>query len=98
MPTVWAIQFEELSCFFVFKEIPMEFTYRGLKAKLERHTVTETEINHQMERLRKQTPRIAAVTDRPTQNGDEVVLDYIRILQSLHSLPSKKSLTQRMLS
>ena len=54
----------------------MEFTYRGLKAKLERHTVTETEINHQLERLRKQTPRIAVVTDRPTENGDEVVLDY----------------------
>ena len=59
----------------------MSFTYRGLKAKLERHTVTETEINHQMERLRKQTPRIAAVTDRPTQNGDEVVLDYAGFCQ-----------------
>ena len=54
----------------------MEFTYRGLKAKLEHHTVTETEINHELERLRKQTPRIALVTDRPTENGDEVVLDY----------------------
>ena len=54
----------------------MSFIYRGLKAKLEHHTVTETEINHQLERLRKQTPRIAVVTDRPTQSGDEVVLDY----------------------
>ena len=54
----------------------MEFIYRGLKAKLEHHTVTETEINHQLERLRKQTPRIAVVTDRPTENGDEVLLDY----------------------
>ena len=59
----------------------MSFTYRGLKAKLERHTVTETEINHQLERLRKQTPRIAAVNDRPTQNGDEVVLDYAGFCQ-----------------
>ena len=33
----------------------MSFTYRGLKAKLERHTVTETEINHQLDRLQKLT-------------------------------------------
>ena len=54
----------------------MAFTYRGLKAKLEHHTVTSTEIDHQLERLRQQTPRIAVITDRPTQPGDEVVLDY----------------------
>jgi len=54
----------------------MEFTYLGLKAKLERHTVTEGEVNHQLERLRQQTPRIAVITDRPTAVGDEVVLDY----------------------
>ena len=59
----------------------MSFTYRGLKAKLEHHTVTETEINHQLERLRKQTPRIAAVKDRATQSGDEVVLDYAGFCQ-----------------
>ena len=54
----------------------MEFTYLGLQAKLERHTVTEGEVNHQLERLRQQTPRIAVITDRPTAVGDEVVLDY----------------------
>ncbi len=54
----------------------MSFTYRGLKADLERHTVTESEINHQLDRLRQQTPRITGVSDRPTQSGDEVVLDY----------------------
>ncbi|MBR2889846.1 MAG: trigger factor [Oscillospiraceae bacterium] len=54
----------------------MEFTYRGLTATLERHIVTASEIDHQLERLRQQTPRIAVVTDRPTQTGDEVVLDY----------------------
>ena len=59
----------------------MSFTYRGLKAKLERHTVTETEINHQLDRLQKQTPRIAVVTDRPTEKGDEVVLDYAGFCQ-----------------
>ena len=54
----------------------MSFTYRGLKAVLERHTVTGEEIERQLERLRQQSPRIAVINDRPTENGDEVVLDY----------------------
>ena len=54
----------------------MSFTYRGLKGQLERHTVTESEINRQLQRLQQQTPRIAPVKDRATQLGDEVVLDY----------------------
>ena len=54
----------------------MSFTYKGLKDKLERHIVTEEEVNRQIQRLRDQTPRIAEVKDRPTENGDEVVLDY----------------------
>jgi len=54
----------------------MSFTYRGLKADLERHIVTGEEIDRQIQRLQQQTPRIAHVNDRPTENGDEVVLDY----------------------
>ena len=54
----------------------MEFTYRGLKAQLEHHTVTDEEVDRQMERLRRQNPRVATVTNRPAQLGDEVVLDY----------------------
>ena len=54
----------------------MSFTYRGLKATLERHIVTDAEIDRQIERLQQQTPRISEVTDRPAQSGDEVVLDY----------------------
>ena len=54
----------------------MSFTYRGLKATCDRHIITDSEVNRQMERLRQQNPRIAVVTDRPTENGDEVVLDY----------------------
>ena len=54
----------------------MSFTYRGLTAVLDHHTVTEAEVNHQLHRLQQQTPRIEEVKDRPTQNGDEVVLDY----------------------
>ena len=54
----------------------MSFTYRGLKAELERHIVTGEEIDRQIQRLQQQTPRIEEVTDRPTQLGDEVVLNY----------------------
>ena len=54
----------------------MSFTYRGLKAKLNRHIVTTEEIDRQMERLRQQNPRIALVDNRPTEQGDEVILDY----------------------
>ena len=54
----------------------MSFTYKGLKGKLERHIVTEEEVNRQIQRIRDQKPRIQEVNDRPTENGDEVVLDY----------------------
>ena len=54
----------------------MSFEYRGLKAVLDRHVVTDSEVEHQLQRLQQQTPRFAQVNDRPTQNGDEVVLDY----------------------
>ena len=54
----------------------MSFTYRGLKADLERHIVTAEEIDRQLTRLQQQTPRYAPVQDRPTELGDEVVLDY----------------------
>lgn len=54
----------------------MEFTYRGLKAELTRHLVTDDEIDRQIQRLQQQSPRIISVQDRPAQLGDEVVLDY----------------------
>ena len=54
----------------------MAFTYRGLKAEYDRHIVTPEEIHRQLERLQQQSPRIELVENRPTQTGDEVVLDY----------------------
>ena len=54
----------------------MAFTYRGLTASFDRHIVTDSEVDQHMQRLLQQTPRITEVTDRPTENGDEVVLDY----------------------
>lgn len=54
----------------------MGFTYRGLKAELTRHIITDKEIDRQIERLQQQSQRIIPVKDRPAQPGDEVVLDY----------------------
>ena len=54
----------------------MSFTYKGLSAEMTRHVVTDEEVDCQMQRLLQQNPRIAVVTDRPTENGDEVILDY----------------------
>ncbi|MBR5529250.1 MAG: trigger factor [Oscillospiraceae bacterium] len=54
----------------------MSFTYKGLKIQYSRHIVTDEEVDKNMQRLLEQNPRIAEVTDRPTENGDEVVLDY----------------------
>ena len=54
----------------------MSFTYKGLTAELTRHIVTDAEVDRQLERLQQENPRITEVEDRPTQSGDEIVLDY----------------------
>ena len=54
----------------------MTFTYKGLTATYDRHIVTGEEVERNLLRLQQQNPRIAEVTDRPTESGDEVVLDY----------------------
>ena len=54
----------------------MEFKYKGLTAQLPSHTVTDEEVDRQLQRLVQQTPRFIEVTGRPTESGDEIVLDY----------------------
>ena len=54
----------------------MALTYRGLTAEFNRHIVTDSEVDQHMQRLLQQTPRIEVVADRPTQTGDEIVLNY----------------------
>ena len=54
----------------------MSFQYRGLKGQYERHVVTEAEVDHRLKMMAQQNPRIIVVDGRPSQNGDEVVLDY----------------------
>ena len=54
----------------------MQFIYKGLKAQTSRHRITDAEVDRQIQRLQQQNPRIAVIKDRPTENGDEVVLSY----------------------
>lgn len=54
----------------------MGFTYKGLKGKLEKHIVTEEEVDRQLQRLAQENPQITEIKDRPAQLGDEIVLDY----------------------
>lgn len=54
----------------------MSFTYRGLKANFNRHTVTPAEVDQQLERLRQNRYQTVPVKDRTAQPGDLVILDY----------------------
>lgn len=54
----------------------MSFVYRGLEAELDRHEVTDLEVQRQIEKIIQQNPKVQPVTDRPAQLGDEVILDY----------------------
>ena len=54
----------------------MSFQYRGLKGEYEKHEVTDAELDHRLKMLADQNPRIIVVDGRPSQEGDEVVLDY----------------------
>ena len=54
----------------------MAFTYKGLEGTLSRHEITNAEVQQQLQRLQQATPKITPVLDRPTQSGDEIVLDY----------------------
>ena len=54
----------------------MSFTYKGLSIKQDRHLITDEEVDRNLNRLLQQNKRIALISDRPTENGDEIVLDY----------------------
>lgn len=54
----------------------MPFTYKKLQEVHKRHIVTDEELDRHIQQLVQQNPRIAEVSDRPTQKGDEVVLHY----------------------
>ena len=54
----------------------MSFVYRGLEGTLERHIVTEHDLEHELEHILEENPKVEHVTGRPAQLGDEVILDY----------------------
>ena len=54
----------------------MSFVYRGLEGTLDRHIVSDMEVQRQIENILQQNPKIETITDRPAQLGDELILDY----------------------
>ena len=53
----------------------MEFQYKGLKGTLEHLSVSDSDVDKHLERMRSQTPDITVITNRPSVLGDELVLD-----------------------
>lgn len=50
--------------------------YKNLKVNYEKVTVQKSDVDERIAQLRKQNKKIIVITDRPSQNGDEIVLDY----------------------
>ena len=50
--------------------------YKGLEAVYEHMTVGDEQIDRQIDRLIEQNQASVVVSDRPSQLGDEIVLDF----------------------
>lgn len=50
--------------------------YKGLKVEKAVNTVTDEDVDKEVDRVRNSNARIIDVTDRPAQNGDTVVFDF----------------------
>ena len=50
--------------------------YKGIKFDKVEYNVTDEDIENELKRLQERNSRLVAVTDRPAQNGDTVVIDY----------------------
>ncbi len=50
--------------------------YKGLTVKQDKAQVTDEEIEREINLARERAARFKQITDRPVQNGDEVLLDY----------------------
>ena len=51
-------------------------SYKGIKATKEVKTVTDADIDNQIEQLRERNSRMISVEDRASKNGDTVVFDF----------------------
>ena len=49
--------------------------FKGLEIRVEPRTVTETDIQKQLEKLREQHSRLVSIEDRPLQEGDYAIID-----------------------
>ena len=54
----------------------MSLVYRGLRANLEKVSVSEAEVDRQLMRLQQQSYKLNPVIGRAAASGDELVLDY----------------------
>lgn len=50
--------------------------YKGLHATREHLSVTDEQVNEQIDRLLSQSKKTVQITDRPAQADDEIILDY----------------------
>ena len=50
--------------------------YKGLRATREHLTVTDAQVDEQIDRLLAQSNKTVQITDRPAQADDEIILDY----------------------
>lgn len=59
----------------LFPEIDVK-NYKGLKIEKLSTKITETEVKEELEALRRKQARLELVTDRPTEDGDTVIMDF----------------------
>ena len=50
--------------------------YKGLKAVKQVQKITDAHVDQELENIRRQRTVNVPITDRPAQNGDEVIIDY----------------------
>lgn len=50
--------------------------YKGLKLEKKIKTITENDVDDEIQRIRERNARLIAVTDRPAETGDTVNIDY----------------------
>ena len=50
--------------------------YKGLKAVKQVQKISDAQVMQELENIRRQRTQVVEVTDRPAQNGDEVIIDY----------------------
>lgn len=60
---------------FVYPEVKIE-NYRGIEATKTTYTVTDEEIDHEIEHAREHNAREIDITDRPAEMGDTANIDY----------------------